>query len=194
MHRILAASDASDGASSDSASSAGFNSFGVTHSSMWSGMSRSATSSTSSLTEDMLTHRRPLLEGYAHALRPLFMTRGDLMHLLTKFPTQVLLGGPAVVGGRSFAAHSELLKELFGSLLVAVKSPERRGKIKLAFGSSFVYEKTVYTLGPLQTCLQVVAHGVRRSGHEPFPVLYEEEHEDDDGRSEAAVSMARQDD
>jgi len=192
MQRIMAASECSDGASSDSASSAGFNSFGAGYSSMWSGVSRSVTSSTSSLANDMLMQRRPMLEGYAHALRPLFMTRGDLMHLLAKFPAQVLMGTPAS-GSRSFAAHRELLEELFASFLVAVKSPERRGKIKLAFGSSFVYEKTVYSLGPLQTCLCVVAHGVRRSGHEPFPVLYEEEHEDDEGRSEAAVSMAPQD-
>lgn len=136
-------------------------------------------------------HRRPMLEGYAHALRPLFMTRGDLTHLLTKFPSKVLMGGPEV-GARSFAAHRELLEELFGSFLVAVKSPERRGKIKLAFGSGFCYGKAAYTLGPLQTKLQLVAHGVRRTGHEPFPVVYEEEHEDED-RSEAAVSAARDD-
>mmetsp|Transcript_79814 Transcript_79814/g.178559 ORF Transcript_79814/g.178559 Transcript_79814/m.178559 type:complete len:193 (-) Transcript_79814:104-682(-) len=113
------------------------------------------------------------------------------MHLLAKFPTQVLLGSPAA-GTRSFAAHRELLEELFGSVLVAVKSPERRGKIKLAFGTSFTYDRVAYTLGPLQTTLHLVAHGVRRTGNDQFPVVYEEEHEDDE-RSEAAVSAARDD-
>lgn len=135
-------------------------------------------------------HRRPLLEGYASALRPLFMTRGDLAHLLAKFPGRVLTGGAS--NGRSFAAHRELMEELFGSIVVAVKSPERRGKIKLAFGESFSFGKEPYPLGPLQTTLQIVAHGVRRGGHEQFPVVYEEEHEDDE-RSEAAVSAARED-
>merc|ERR1719265_531132 len=129
MQRILAASDVSDGASSDSASSCGFASRMAT--SMWSGMSPSQASSASTFTEDMLMHRRPLLEGYASALRPLFMTRGDLGHLLGKFPARVLTG--AASSGRSFAAHRELMEELFGSIVVAVKSPERRGKIKLAF-------------------------------------------------------------
>lgn len=188
--RILAASDAaSDAASSDSASSAGFNSFGITRSSMWSGMS--GASSASSVTDNMLTHRRPLLEGYASALRPLFMTRGDLTHLLSKFPTQVLLGG-AAAGARSFAAHRELLEELAGSVIIAVKSSERRGKIKLAFGESFTYTRDSYSLGPLQTSLKLIAHGVRRTGNEAFPVVYEDEHEDDE-KSEAAVSAARGD-
>ena len=239
MQRILAASDASDGASSDSASSAGFQSFGITHSSMWSGMSRSDASSASSITGDLFAHRRPLLEGYASALRPLFMTRGDIMHLLLKFPKQVLLGLGGNAGSRSFAAHRELLEELFGSVVVAVKSPERRGKIKLAFGASFAYGTEQYALGPMQTRLLLVAHGVRRTGQdrgankpgvarrlswlprvpvssslkrdmflgfirvgqkgtafllpqEPFPVVYEEEDEDE-LKSEAAVSVARDD-
>jgi len=192
MQRILAASDVSDGASSDSASSAGFNSLGITHSSMWSGMSRSGASSASSaVEEDLLTHRRPLLEGYASALRPLFMTRGDLTHLLAKFPSPIILGGP-VADSRSFAAHRELLEELFGSMVVAVKSKERRGKIKLAFGASFSYGPRSYKLGRMEATIQLVAHGVRRTGNDPFPPVYEDEHEE--LRSEAAVSAARHDD
>lgn len=190
MQRILAASDVSDGASSESASSAGFQSFGLP-TSMWSGMSRSNASSSSSLGEALLTHHRPLIEGYASALRPLFMTRGDLTHLLLKFPSQVLLGNSAA-NARSFAAHRELLEELFGSVVIAVKSPERRGKVKLAFGASFSYGREPYTMGQAQTTIQIVAHGVKRLGHEPFPPLYEEEGEDDE-HSEACVSIARDD-
>lgn len=189
MHRILAASDVSDGASSESASSAGGNSFAL-QSSMWSGMTRSAASSSSSLAEDMLTSRRPLLEGYADALRPLFMTRGDITHLLAKFPVQVLLGGTAI--GRSYAAHRELLEELFGSLVVWVKSPERRGRIKLAFGTSFEYGEEAYMLGGVSTTLHLVAHGISRTGQEPFPIVYEEEDEDDE-KSQVAASAARDD-
>jgi len=168
--RILAASDISDGGSSDSASSAGFNSFGVTHSSMWSGMSRTA-SSASSLGEDLLIHRRPLLEGYASALRPLFMTRGDIAHLLAKFPEELLAGPPGGGISGKFAAHRELLDKLFASLVVAVKSTEKRGSVKLAFATGFTYGSDVYGLGPIQTSLLLVAHGVRRLGPraDPFP-------------------------
>eukprot|EP00446_Apocalathium_sp_SHHI-4_P093681 CAMPEP_0177442512 /NCGR_PEP_ID=MMETSP0369-20130122/4976_1 /TAXON_ID=447022 ORGANISM="Scrippsiella hangoei-like, Strain SHHI-4" /NCGR_SAMPLE_ID=MMETSP0369 /ASSEMBLY_ACC=CAM_ASM_000364 /LENGTH=126 /DNA_ID=CAMNT_0018914447 /DNA_START=100 /DNA_END=476 /DNA_ORIENTATION=- len=47
-------------------------------------------------------------------------------------------------------------------------------------------------MGHAQTTIQIVAHGVKRLGHEPFPPLYEEEGEDDE-HSEACVSMARDD-
>mmetsp|Transcript_63033 Transcript_63033/g.150177 ORF Transcript_63033/g.150177 Transcript_63033/m.150177 type:complete len:1427 (-) Transcript_63033:108-4388(-) len=190
-HRILAAqSETSDDGSSDSQSSAGFGSFRYTQGgSLWSGSV--ASSNSSAPPEDMLTHRRPLLEAYASALRPLFLTRGDLLHILAKFPTAVLMGG-AAAGTRSYAAHIELLEELFASLVVAVKkSGDRRGKIKLAFGESFTYGKEEYTLGPVQTTLQLTGHGVRRVGQESIPVVYEED--EDEGRSEAAVSMVHED-
>eukprot|EP00439_Symbiodinium_sp_Y106_P058337 s152_g8.t1 len=112
--RILAASDTSDGGSSESASSAGQGSFALP-SSMWSGITYSAASSAST---DLLTHRRPLLEGYAHALRPLFMTRGDVTHLLSKFPQQVLLGG--VNTARNFAAHRDPEPYMLGSVMTTL--------------------------------------------------------------------------
>lgn len=186
--RILAASVTSDGASSDSASSAGGGSFALP-SSMWSGVTYSAASSASTVTEDMLTHRRPLLEGYAHALRPLFMTRGDITHLLSKFPHQVLLGGTNC--GRQFAAHRELLEELFGSLVVWVKSPERRGRIRLAFGSSFRYAEEPYMLGSVMTTLQFMGDGVQRIGNEVCPVVPEENEDEEWAASECAASAAR---
>ncbi|CAE8606340.1 unnamed protein product, partial [Polarella glacialis] len=86
----------------------------------------------------------------------------------------------------------ELLEELFGSLVVWVKTPERRGKIKLAFGASFTYSEERYMLGSISTGLHLIAHGVRRTGHEPFPVVYEEEHEDEE-MSEVAASAALDD-
>lgn len=186
--RILAASVKSDGGSSDSASSAGGGSFAL-QSSMWSGITYSAASSASTVTEDMLTRRRPLLEGYAHALRPLFMTRGDITHLLSKFPHQVLLGGSNC--GRQFAAHRELLEELFGSLVVWVKSPERRGRIRLAFGSSFRYSEEPYMLGSVMTTLQFMGDGVQRIGAEVCPVVPEENEDEEWAASECAASAAR---
>lgn len=186
--RILAASVKSDGGSSDSASSAGGGSFAL-QSSMWSGVTYSAASSASTVTEDMLTRRRPLLEGYAHALRPLFMTRGDITHLLSKFPHQVLLGGTNF--GRQFAAHRELLEELFGSLVVWVKSPERRGRIRLAFGSSFRYSEEPYMLGSVMTTLQFMGDGVQRIGNEVCPVVPEENEDEEWAASECAASAAR---
>jgi len=188
--RILAASDTSDGGSSESASSAGQGSFALP-SSMWSGITYSAASSASTVTEDLLTHRRPLLEGYAHALRPLFMTRGDVTHLLSKFPQQVLLGG--VNTARNFAAHRELLEELFGSLVVWVKTPERRGRIRLAFGSSFRYAEEPYMLGSVMTTLLFVGDGVQRTGNEACPVVHEENEEEEWAASECAASAARDD-
>ncbi|CAJ1385962.1 unnamed protein product, partial [Effrenium voratum] len=186
--RILAASDTSDGGSSDSASSAGGGSFALPPS-LWSGVTYSAASSASSVTEDMLTHRRPLFEGYAHALRPLFMTRGDITHLLSKFPQQVLLGGAGC--GRQFAAHRELLEELFGSLVVWVKQPERRGRIRLAFGSTFRYAEEPYMLGSVMTTLQFVGDGVQRTGNEVCPVVPEENEEEEWAASECAASQAK---
>eukprot|EP00929_Paragymnodinium_shiwhaense_P118919 TRINITY_DN90814_c0_g1_i1.p1 TRINITY_DN90814_c0_g1~~TRINITY_DN90814_c0_g1_i1.p1 ORF type:complete len:1456 (-),score=272.56 TRINITY_DN90814_c0_g1_i1:60-4427(-) len=193
VQRILAASDAASDISSESASSAGFRSFGGVRSSIYSGAGMSAASSKSSVTEDMLAFRRPQIESYATALRPLFMTRIDLIHLLSKFPQTVLTGGPSA-GGRNFAAHRELLEELFASLVVAVKSPERRGsRIKLVFGESAAYLNEPYSLGTLTTTLHLVAHGVRRTGHEQFPVVYEEDEREDEDCSDAGVSAARND-
>jgi len=186
--RILAASEASDDASSDSASSAGFESFRMPQVSMWSGVS-GASSAASSLAEDMMLHRRPLLEGYASALRPLLMTRGDLVHVLAKFPLRVLVASTSA--SRSGAAHRELLEELFGSIVVAVKGNDVRSKGKLAFGQSFTHCSEPYALGALQTTLCITAHGVRRTCQEPFPVVYEEEHEDE-AQSETAMSRAHE--
>eukprot|EP00930_Biecheleria_cincta_P037137 TRINITY_DN25481_c0_g1_i1.p1 TRINITY_DN25481_c0_g1~~TRINITY_DN25481_c0_g1_i1.p1 ORF type:complete len:330 (-),score=58.02 TRINITY_DN25481_c0_g1_i1:405-1394(-) len=115
------------------------------------------------------------LEDYAAGLRPLLVTRGELLKFFVRMPADVLAGPQMVGAAGAHLAHRELLEALCSSIACLAKVSKMPQSQVLCLGEGFEYGRESYSLsGEVYTRLLILARPLEGLGDvhagSPLPI------------------------
>lgn len=145
----------------------------VASSSASSCSSRSGTSSLSSIAEfnaPAFEDQEDIsgLEEYALSLRPLIVTRAELVKIIARMPPEVLNGPQAPASTQAHVAHRELLEALCSSIACVARPDGPTGERLLCLGDGYDYIPDSYSLSSnVRTRLVIVLKAIVPAGSAP---------------------------